>query len=542
MTDLLYRTEDIPTDEILDLFVETNQDRQVIDSIKAVSPIILVGSRGVGKSFLLKVAEEEMLKDFNKNRVLPVYLTFTKSSLLHSNDPNQFMNWMLSRICSKILRTLRKQGFLADPPKALKVISGGGDLESEQSRIELLSERYEESWKNPEENIDSSFLPAIDDFLDAIEDICEEVNIKRINLLIDEAAHIFRPEQQRQFFTLFRDLRTSFISCNAAVYPGVTSFGESFQTSHDATFKNLDRDVLDDEYIAKMREMVEKQLEADSDLLNNISRNGQNFAILAYAASGNPRILLKTISRASQVSSKQINEVIREYYKTEIWSEHSGLVEKYPGHSKIIDWGRYFIESIVLPDLQNKNLHYLSDKYASEKKYSTCFFWIHRDSPLSVKEAIRLLSYTGIVTEYGEAIKATKSELGTRYQVNIGCLLSLESTPSSTAFNIVKNLSSRRFAEFGMNNPSFKELTDIVPEFVETDLQNVLTRQLNKSIELLDLTAWQKNTLHEINVLSIKDILTVSEDDLKKIHYIGNVRARRVKNTALASVYEYLNG
>src|SRR5690606_19951385 len=115
-------------------------------------------------------------------------------------------------------------------------------------------------------------------------------------------------------------LRTSFISCNAAVYPGVTSFGDSFQSSHDATFKNLDRDILDSDYISKMRDIVEKQLEADSELLTNISKNGQNFAILAYAASGNPRVLLKTISKAPKLNSSQINEVVREYYKTEIWS------------------------------------------------------------------------------------------------------------------------------------------------------------------------------------------------------------------------------
>lgn len=543
MTDLLYRTEDIPTDDILKLFVETSQDRQIIDSLKSTSPIILVGSRGVGKSFLLRVAEEEMWRDFAKNRVLPVYLSFTKSSLIYSKDSNQFMYWMLSRICARLMRALRKQGLLADAPKILSVIAGEHDFEKEQSKIEILSEQYENSWKHPENVIDSSSLPSIDNFLEVIEEVCEALNIKRVNLLIDEAAHIFRPEQQRQFFTLFRDLRTSFISCNAAVYPGVTYFGDSFQTSHDATFKNLTRDILDNEYIEKMREMVEKQIEADSTLLNNIGKNKENFAILAYASSGNPRILLKTIARSSKMSGTQINEVIREYYKTEIWSEHSGLIEKYPGNGKIVDWGRNFIENTVLPDLQSKNVQYLSEKYSEDKrKHSTCFFWIHRDSPLAVKEAIRLLAYTGIVNQYGEAIKATKSELGTRYQVNLGCLLSLESSPSSTSFNIAKNLSSRRFTEFGMNNPAFKELTDVVTEFSEIDLKDILTQQLNKSIDVLDLTEWQKNALKNIGLTSIKDILTATEEGLKKINQVGDKRARRIKNAASASVYEYLNG
>lgn len=536
MADLLYRTEDIPNDEILKLFVETKQDRDAIELIKATSPVILIGSRGVGKSFLLKVAEEEMLKNFKRNKILPVYLTFTKSSLIHSNDENQFLNWMLARICTKIIRALRKEGFLASPPNALKVISGG-DLGNDITKIEKIADEYENSWQNPEVSIDISGLPTIEKFIDAIEEICDELNIKRINLLIDEAAHIFRPEQQRQFFTLFRDLRTSFISCNAAVYPGVTSYGDSFQTSQDATFINMDRDILQPDYVSKMREIVEKQLDVDSDLLNDISKNGENFAILAFSASGNPRLLLKTIAKAPKLSSRQINEVIREFYRTDMWAEHSGLREKYPGHTELIDWGRNFIESVVLPDLQVKNIQYMT-----EEKNSTCFFWIHRDAPLPVKEALRLLSYTGVVNEYGKGIKATKSEIGTRFQVNLGCLFSLETNPSSTAFNIAKKLSSRRFSEYGMNNFSYRQLINIVPKFQESDTKNVLSRELEKSIEVLDLSNWQIEALKSINILLVKDILQVTENHLKTAYYVGEKRARRVRSAALASVYEYLNG
>lgn len=537
MIDLLYRTEDIPTEDIMDYFVETYQDREVIQMVKATSPVVLIGSRGVGKSFLLRVSEVEMKNEFENKKVLPVYLSFTKSSLIHSSDPEQFMHWMLAKICSRILRVLRKYGYLVNPPSNINILTGGSDSNTEKNKIELLLESYEDSWKNTNEDISPQVLPSLDDFLYAIEEICEETGIKRINLLIDEAAHIFRPEQQRQFFTLFRDIRTPYISCNAAVYPGVTSFGDSFQSSHDATFKNLDRDVLDDNYVDKMKEIVEKQLDADSNLVSAIKRYGENFSVLAYAASGNPRILLKTVANSSGLNSNELNKIVREYYKTGIWSEHSGLSDKYPGHNIMIDWGREFIENIVLPDLQKKNYQYLR-----EGKKATCFFWIHRDSPLAVKEAIRLLSYTGIVNEYGYAIKATKSELGTRYQVNLGCLLSLESTPSNSAFKIAKNLSSGRFSEYGMNNAAFKQLIDVVPKFVESDIQSILNRELNKSIDCLDLTDWQKQTLHNIDIGKIKDILEVSENDLKKVHYVGDKRARRVRSAALASVYEYLNG
>ena len=313
MSELLFRTEDIPNDEILSLFVETSQDRDIIDKLKSISPIILVGSRGVGKSFLMKVAEEELNKKFKDDKILPVYLTFNKSSLIHTTDENQFFNWMLSLICSKIIRQLRRKGLLANLPQGINVLSGGR-YSDDILQIEEISKKYEESWKKPESIIEIGSIPTIDDFKDAIEEICEELDIKRINLLIDEAAHIFRPSQQRQFFTLFRDLRSSFISCNAAVYPGVTSYGDIFQYSQDATFIYMNRDILSSSYIDKMREIVEKQANSDSKLLTEISKNKNNFELLAYASSGNPRFLLKTVSRTPKMNSTQLNETIRLNY------------------------------------------------------------------------------------------------------------------------------------------------------------------------------------------------------------------------------------
>lgn len=537
MAELIFRTEDIQSDEILNLFVETRQDREIIDFIKSPSPTVLVGSRGVGKSFLLKVAEAELLHSFKGDKVLPVYVTFNKSSLIYSPDPMQFLHWMIARLCTRLLRYLRKLGFLATPPSAISVLSGGNFDSSAKSKVESILDAFENSWKNPEASIDLAGLPTVDDLRDAIEEICEDLGIRRINFLIDEAAHIFRPEQQRQFFTLFRDLRTSFISCNAAVYPGVTSFGDIFQPVHDATFKTIDRSVLADDYTSKMREIVEKQLEADSDLLSAISRHGQNFAVLAFAANGNPRILLKTVARAPRITAQQINETIREYYRTEIWSEHSLLSEKYPGHTALIDWGRKFIEQEVLPGLKQKNTQYLE-----ADKSTTCFFWLHRDCPYPVKEALRLLAYTGIVTEHAQGIKATRSEIGTRYAVNLGCLFSLEPTPASTAFAIAKNLTPKRMTEYGMNHPIYDELINAVPEFGEADMSEVLKRELEKSINVLDLTNWQKQKLAEMNLQKIGDVLSATEDKLKEAKYVGDVRSRRMRSAAIASVYEYLSG
>ena len=156
------------------------------------------------------------------------------------------------------------------------------------------------------------------------------------SLLCRRGCSHFRPEQQRQFFTLFRDLRSPFITCNAAVYPGVTAYGQTFQAGHDALIEQINRDVLDKDGLTNMREIVFKQ--ADSALMVDITTHGENFTALAYAVSGNPRLLLKTIARAGRLRTTDVEKVLKEFYRSEVWSEHSGLAERYAGHRGLIDW------------------------------------------------------------------------------------------------------------------------------------------------------------------------------------------------------------
>lgn len=535
--EFLYRTEDIKTEEILKYFVATKEDREIITALKGRNPVILVGSRGVGKSFLLRVAEAELMTSFPTDRVYPLYVTFSRSSLIQTNDPVQFQHWMLARICDRLIRSLGKSGMLLQTSRSLSILSGGNfSTETLSSRISTIVESYETSWKTPKGSIDVSGIPSIEDFNDAIEDICGQLSISRIVVFIDEAAHILLSEQQRQFFTLFRDLRSPFITCNAAIYPGVTAFGDTFQASHDATMRYVNRNILSQEYISNMREIVEKQ-SADSAFLQRIATNEGNFSVLAYAASGNPRLLLKTLDMAPKLDSRQINEVVREFYRTDIWSEHSGLAAKFPGYSTIIDWGRRFIESHVLPDLNSKNV-----KYLAEEKNSSCFFWIHKDTPQIIKEALRLLAYTGIVTEHANGIRATRSEIGTRYMINLGCLLALESLPTNTGLNIAKSLTVKRMTEFGVKHRAYQELLGQMPSIVEPDMYDVLKHQLEKSIDELDIRPWQRDGLKQIEVNTIGEILTSSEAVFQRIPYVGPVRARQIANAAFASVFEYLSG
>ena len=532
MSEFVIRTEELTKEQISKFFVSSDYEQAVIDKLKAPSPVLLIGSRGVGKSFLFKVSEIQLLENFETQRILPVSLTFRKASLIKSSTSDQFQYWMLARICSELLRTLKKTGIIAPIISGLGILSG--EISSEPSKIDCIVKEFEESWKTPGKDVDVTDLPSLDDFLDAVQDLCEELNISRIVLFIDEAAHVFLPQQQREFFTLFRDLRSPYIKCNAAVYPGVTVYGETFEPIHDAVRINLVRNVNDANYIANMKEMVLRQVD-DSTLATRLSQNGENFSLLAYAASGNPRYLLNSVAMAEKMDSKAINQVFREYYREKQWAEHTKLSERFPGYKSFIDWGRDFLETNVIPELKAKNDDFLTTRTG---KGTTLYFWIHNGAPQEVKEALRILEYSGLVYEDATGIRATRSEVGTRYMVNIGCLLAAESTPTMNGLLLIKKSDIRRMSEYGANQPVFTKIQGCIAG-ADTD---ALKEQLDKNIDLLDLTDWQKQKMHEISINTIGELISAPEERLKQAKYIADVRARTIRNAGIAAVCEYLLG
>lgn len=85
-----------------------------------------------------------------------------------------------------------------------------------------------------------------------------------------------------------------------------------------------------------------------------------------------------------------MNNTIKEFYRTNIWNEHTKLGEIYNGHKKLVDWGRDFIEKVVLIDTNEKN----ESRIAEGRKQQTVYFAIHRDAPEVVKHAVRILEDT----------------------------------------------------------------------------------------------------------------------------------------------------
>lgn len=82
MNNLYLRTESIKSDDILDLSVVNDDDRNILHALKSSEPCLLEGSRGTGKSFLMRVAELELENE--ENSCVTVYVPFNMSSLINT--------------------------------------------------------------------------------------------------------------------------------------------------------------------------------------------------------------------------------------------------------------------------------------------------------------------------------------------------------------------------------------------------------------------------------------------------------------------------
>ena len=537
MSNFYLRTESIKPEDILQLCVRSNQDDQIIRALRSSEPCILEGSRGTGKSFLMRVAQQEI--DDGDDSEIAVFVSFNISSLISTNDKYQFYHWMLAKALRALLVKLKKNGLVVSPFSAGLL---SNDECTKQEAVELDLEKIVKSFENSYRSskpVHTSNLPDIEGVKEAIQDICEQNKIDRIYFFFDEATHVFRPEQQRQFFSLFKDLRSPYVTCNAAIYPGVTYFGDSFEPIHDCLYKVIERDIRDADYLRYFKEIALKQ--ADDTLSSAIERNVDLFATIALSGGGNPRMILKTLQDLQKFNSTNADQIIKDFYRNKIWAEHTYLGEKYNGHKGLIDWGRDFIEKNVIPSLQNYN----DIRKAKRSGESSIYFWIHKDAPETVKEALRLLTYTGVIRKIDAGIRATRSELGSRYEVKFGCVLALFSNPHSESKELYEALSIKKYVEFGKSHSAYGpilELTSAIDN--DQSFRESVKAMLIKPIRVLSLlTPWQIDRLEESGINTIEDLYSKSEEDLfGEIYGVGPARARAIKNAVAAELLEYLSG
>lgn len=346
---ILDRTESLEDNLISKYFVE--RDNSKITRLLDSEQYILEGSRGVGKTMLMKAAMLKSQSEFGKNSILPVWVSFEESirieriSIINSNiDP--FLQWTMGKILFEILNKL-----ISIKPKSLDTLNErlavifnlpiSNDFEKyikilddyisilEKGDLENNSQL---SLHSPSQEL-SRILDNPQSFKEFLLDIIKQYNLSRIVLLFDEAAHVFSFSQQEKFFTFFKTLRDPKIACKAAVYPGITNYGKYFERGQDAKELKVQWSPLDDGDIKYIENIIKKRLkEYDNNYWNKLSNNQDVLKTLCICSNGNPRFAFHIIDelennkafKGSNISFQVLINSIRSVFNTK-WKEFETL-------------------------------------------------------------------------------------------------------------------------------------------------------------------------------------------------------------------------
>jgi len=564
------RCEDLKYDEIKDLTVLSQYERDIVDKLKMPGAHLLQGARGVGKSMLLRQAEIELDDEFVAVRKLSVYINFKTSPLLEGvniNDKNAFQIWVGAKILQSVHEKLLfinliKPENADDPYQRIFNLSNSYSIQHflQEKIHQIQNFALSEDKVKQSKLIGTEFIERVNDInfiRDTLASLIDKLKIERLIFLFDEVAHTFIPTQQETFFEIFKLLHGNSIAVKAAVYPTVTSYGRNFEIGHDAILLSLDR-FDTGTGLGQMRELFReifsKRTEGKNALRKQIFGKAELLDQCIYMSSGNPRaflhILLRALDKGYNVYG--VSTAIQEYVDTELIPYHNQVARRLPRFSNHVSVGLDLTRTYIVKEIREKNNR---DKKSG---YQSAFFTIDREISPNLKISLDLLCYSGILTRKG-TVKIAGLRTGQRYMVHLALMMAEKAFNTNNIIEAVNSLSLTDYREFSSNDgkivdysKKIKEGGDLCSECGEEislsakfcshcgkkiERTSLISKLLEDSVDALSVSY---GILQRVKALYTKvgDLLQATKLDLMKIDYIGPVRSKMLKN----AVEEYISG
>jgi hypothetical protein len=542
------RAENLSREELWAWTAEGERDKGLLKKLKGPGAKLLSGPRGSGKSTLLRKAFFELIEE---GQALPVYVNFSRSLALEplfhkqANALQLFRQWVVYRITVGVSDSLHVMG--AALPDGLEILSNvGGQF------IHALETGAPPSV--PERLISPSELLLL------LEAWAADIGRARCVLLLDDAAHAFSPDQQREFFEIFRSLRSRSVSAKAAVYPGITSYSPFFHVGHEAELLQAWYEPDSDEYLATMRSVADKRL--PERFLRRLEKREEIVDYLALASFGIPRGFLNMLSfflgieeGPGERPTRRKAEHAVEIHAESVRNIFHALKAKIPRYKRFIDVGSE-LERAAVAALRKYN----QGKEVGTGK--TPILAIAEPLGQELERILAMAEYAGLVRKLTPVSRGIKGTFQ-RYSLHYAIVMSENALALGRSFllaSVIQSLSKTDAHAFvrtqgssllGINFESRCTL-DLAPcprcgtprpsqdarfcircgsELKEVSLYEELVKS---SIDLLPLTPKKISGLKQhTSIRTIQDILLDEEaTEIRKVPYVGPIWASRIRNAA----------
>mgnify|MGYP003576008287 CR=1 FL=1 len=410
---------------------------------------LVTGPRGSGKTTLLLKAYYRMLRD-SHSAALPVYVNF-KSSLklepLYKSNANAvywFNQWLLLKIYQGVLSTLAELSLAA--PSTLRFSKP--DVDRLTGQLELGQTELAST---------SSMELDISSLEEEVHKVLEVVGKSRCVLLLDDAAHAFSAEQQRDFFDFFRQVKSRSISPKAAIYPGVTIYSSTFHVGHDAEEIDVWLKPQSSGYIPFLMAMLERRL--PPEVFQTLTADMELLKLVCYASFGMPRALLNMIrnfyrdTSGEQAESYEIVfnrpaalKAVKEVFDNTL-SVYRSLQVKLPLYAQFVVTG----EQLYMRALESVKA-YNKEKLVDRQSVTIA---IQRPIPSELTKVLGFFQYSGLLMPRGEVSRGEKGVFEL-YAIHYAALIERNVLLGKRSVNIseyVEALERRHPHEFTRVNP-----------------------------------------------------------------------------------------
>jgi len=586
---LAIRTESLSKDDIKNFFVKESED--FIPYLLDGEQYLLEGSRGAGKTMLMRFAESTADDTFNSNRILTSYISFEDSlrierlKITNASEYNPFLQWTMAKILKALIDKISLLGIDKEESEKAFLVSNLSKIFGTQLEIvrykAILEEyinvietvQYKKSDDIKKLAFDKLDISTADDLFKAfnnpavfkrfLEKFCEENKLARLIFLFDEAAHTLSEQQQEDFFSFMKGLRSPKISCKAAVYPGISSYGKDFDYGHDARVLRLDRKLEDgDSYFAFFKQILEKRI-GNEKIWQDLSTDQNTLDALIIACFGHPRHLFLLIDEISDevLNKRNLPVIVKNYVEQTLWKYYLGLEKRLERFKISVDTGYNFITSLVIPDLRIQN----NEWRKREKPELSIYFAIENTIFDDLKDMIGVLIYSGILSDRGQQ-SIGQNKYGKVYAVNSAvCMaenvLREDSKTGSTYKGDISRIDRQRVKIYYKGTDKITDIISSLAKSVVLSCPNCNEERKNDwkicpyceqrypeeeslyeklrehPVDFLPISERLRNRVRE-KFKTIGEILDASEDKIDEIYYVGVVRVRIIKTAAI----EYMAG
>ncbi len=580
------RTESLNDKLIKEYFIDRNDDKisRLLDS----EQYLLQGSRGIGKTMLMRSAEIEASDSFGKDSVLAVWVSFEESLRIErikviNSQVDPFLQWTMGKIlieilnkiiklkpaCLDILNSRLSTIFTCDIDKRYHNYEQYSKLLYEY--IDLLEKGDVDDNKLLNEKAPSTELVKILDnpasFKKFLLELINDFKLERIVLLFDEAAHVFSASQQEKFFTFFKSLRHPKIACKAAVYPGVTNYGKYFERNQDAKELRISwsPQVMEDKNYIK--NILKKRIkDFNESYWNKLTLNDEIVTTICMCSNGNPRFafhIIDELQNSNAFKQKSITNTtlvngLRSLNEGK-WTEFITLSNRMVKYKDQITKAESIMKNLFIPNLREWN-----KKRRKARKKLSAGFYIEASVYEKISKVFDILAYSNFVI-----VSYSKKSIG---HSKYGYYISVN--PSLLFADLVLN-NAKEMDEVSNNIDNNQVYTDSVPEinhlieslhneeeyycsnskcdFVTSDGSYTFCKKCGSKMMVTETESLYKilrshsidflNLSHKIvNRLKVKfntigEIYDAKLDDIR-MEYIQDVRIEKIKNASI----EYMAG